>query len=164
MSDPVKEAAKLLKTFCKVQRGVLYSQRYTRLFNSHIKSVAIHEAAHAVVATLLGVRVAMAEVEVEMEEFSGGRGITSGRMIMEPEDVKRLSTNYSGKLTLAAIIMASAIADRYKFEWEVEKYLVEVGYDGDKAMAYKLQGDDKTFSIHAGCLTTKSPQCDRSSC
>jgi hypothetical protein len=70
----LEKAVKFTKTLYKIQKGVLYSQKYERLFESHIKAVSIHEASHAVIATLLGVRVAMVEGRACVRKPVQGKG------------------------------------------------------------------------------------------
>ena len=106
MPNRDKETAKLYRVLQKVQQGFVHSEKYQRLFDSHIKSVCIHEAAHAVIATMLGLRVAMVEVVIEEEAIDGQAAISSGKVILEPDSVRTLlADDRSGKVRNASITL-----------------------------------------------------------
>lgn len=141
MAKNSREAAKLLKTLRMVQQGFIRSEKYARLFDSHISMVSIHEASHAVIATLLGLNVAMVEIEIEENERDGRRGITSGLTVLEPSERERLVKDHQGRVIQAAILLASILTKDYKFEWHIEKHLVDAGFDGDNSMLQNLDDD-----------------------
>jgi len=135
------EAYKLMRTLRKVEQGFLYSEKYARLFDSFISSVAIHEASHAVIATMLGAQIACAEIETQQDEFDGGEGITSGLAVLAEGEPERLLKNRQGRVIYAAIALASTLTRDFKFEWQIDKHLVEAGFGGDNAQLEGLNDE-----------------------
>jgi len=146
------EAAKLIRILHKVEQGILYSEKYAKLFDSHIAMTAIHEASHAVIATLLGMKVAAVEIKMERSEFDGREGITSGQVIPESGEVERLLQDRNGRVVQAAILLASTLTREFKFEWQIEHHLVEAGFGGDNLMLDRL--DDETAILHGAVIVS----------
>jgi hypothetical protein len=144
------DAYKLRRTLHRVEQGFLHSEKYARLFDSFVSSIAIHEASHAVIAFVLGVKVAAVEIKTEINEVEGEELIQSGEMIPEAGEIERLLKDRPGRVVYAAAILASTLSRDYKFEWLIEKHLIEAGFFGDNAMLNEL--DDESIIEEAGLI------------
>lgn len=74
-----KEAAKLVEYLYRVQRGIVKSEKYSRLLNSSMNMSALHEAAHAVIGVSLGARVIDAMIEFNVERCDGESPSRAGK-------------------------------------------------------------------------------------
>jgi hypothetical protein len=144
------ETDKLLRMLERVQQGFVISEKYARLFDSHIAMTAIHEASHAVIATLLGVKVLAIGIAIEHEEFDGREGISAGQTRYEPSSYRLLDQNLPGRVVKAAITLASTLTREFKFEYDIEKHLVEAGFGGDNDKLERL--DDETAVLQGGAI------------
>jgi hypothetical protein len=135
------KAIKLIKILERVQQGIIVSEKYSRLFDSHIAMTAIHEASHAVIGTMLGLKVVMIDIEIERNEFDGRESISTGRCLYEPAEIRKLGEDRKGRATYAAMVMASALTRNFRFEWQIDAHLVEAGFSGD-ARSLELLNDE----------------------